>query len=67
MDGKTRLTHRFHAVGHKPMETLDEEEEPEHNNERNVKVVPKYRKRQERFRDKHPCLVVEPLMEAPRG
>ena len=48
------------------METLDEEEKSEHDNEGNVKVVPEYRKRQERFSDEHPCLVIEPLVEAPR-
>ena len=61
MDGKTRPTHRFHAVCHKPMETLDEQQEAEHDDEGDVKVIPEYRERQQRFGYEHPSLVVQPL------
>ena len=56
-------THRLHAVSHEPMEAFDEQEEAKHNDERNVKVVPKDGKRQQRFGDEHPCLIIETLKE----
>ena len=59
-------THRFHTVRHEPMEAFDEEQEAEHNDEGYVEIVPEYCKRQKRFSHEHPCLVIEPLIKAPR-
>lgn len=43
------------------MKAFDEQEEAKHDDEGNVKIVPKDRKRQKRFRDEHPRLVVKTL------
>jgi hypothetical protein len=47
------------------MKAFDEQEEAEHNDEGNVKVIPEYRKRQQGFSNEHPRLVIEPLVKAP--
>ena len=56
-----RRTHGFHAVGHKPVETLDEQEETKHEEEGHVELIAKDGEGEERFGYEHPCLIVEAL------
>ena len=53
-----RETYGFDAVGHEPVEALDEEKETEHEEKGDVEFVAEDGEREEGFGDKHPCLVV---------
>ena len=53
-----RETHGFDAVGHEPVEALDEEKEAKHEEKRDVEFVPEDGEREEGLGDEHPCLVV---------
>ena len=60
-------THRFDAVGHEPVEALDEEQKPEHEEERDIELVAEYGEGEEGLGDEHPCLVVQTLWRVEDG
>ena len=56
-----RETHGFDAVGHEPVEALDEEKKAKHEKERDVELIAEYGESEEGLCNEHPCLVVETL------
>jgi hypothetical protein len=51
----------FDAVREQPVKALDKEQKAKHDTKRNVKVIPKDSKREERLRDEEPGSVVQTL------